>query len=385
MAFIYNILIATFALILYLIVPRAVTILGLERHAPSRLQRWSSLNATIRFIELKNCEDALMHEGISILSCDSGRDKWNTVMGIFHDKDVPQGQLYIYDYRTSENPPIPIRLLNFPNAETDFHPLGIEYSESTKTLLDLPNTQDGEFLGDTHTANHIRTLEHPLLRSPNSIYAISDQDLYVTNDHYILIRYYPWLAHLETYLGIPGGSVVHVDLSTDTVTTEARINFANGVVALNETTLAVASTTTASIYFFAIDPKTYKLAFKQTVSVPFLPDNLSLDSHGTLLIAGHAHPGSITAFAHSRARCNSPDPSADKRGCDSTAPSYIAQWNEASGLSDLYIGDSFSSATTAVRDAERGIGLAVGLYERGILCWGQENPAVVQERQRFAN
>lgn len=141
---------------------------------------------------------------------------------------------------------------------------------------------------------------------------------------------------------------------------------------LNDTTLAVASTTTAKIHLYAVDTVTYRLSVSKTISVPFLPDNLSVDGDGVLLIAGHAHVRSITTFAQSRARCNALDSKADKKGCDGTSPSYIAQWSEDAGLQDLYVGDAFSSSTTAVRDVERGIGLAMGLYEKGILVWGQQ-------------
>jgi arylesterase / paraoxonase len=54
------------------------------KNAPNRLPRIEAFKShEIKFADrAKNCEDALLVEskGLAILSCDLGRDTWNTVM-----------------------------------------------------------------------------------------------------------------------------------------------------------------------------------------------------------------------------------------------------------------------------------------------------------------
>jgi len=50
---------------------------------PSRLPSISNINYEIKFADMtRNCEDGILDEAndILILSCDPGRDQWNTVM-----------------------------------------------------------------------------------------------------------------------------------------------------------------------------------------------------------------------------------------------------------------------------------------------------------------
>lgn len=58
---------------------------SLESNAPGKLQPIHNLGLyEIRFADqVRNCEDVLLLEdspGWALLSCDAGRDKWNTVM-----------------------------------------------------------------------------------------------------------------------------------------------------------------------------------------------------------------------------------------------------------------------------------------------------------------
>ena len=53
-------------------------------NAPSRIQTVNKLGSIdVKFADvLRNCEDAVLDtaEGFALLSCDPGRDSWNTVM-----------------------------------------------------------------------------------------------------------------------------------------------------------------------------------------------------------------------------------------------------------------------------------------------------------------
>jgi arylesterase/paraoxonase len=52
-------------------------------NTPGRLQSYSAYSHKILFADkIRNCEDAVLDEdlGIAYMSCDPGRDRWNTVL-----------------------------------------------------------------------------------------------------------------------------------------------------------------------------------------------------------------------------------------------------------------------------------------------------------------
>jgi arylesterase/paraoxonase len=213
---------------------------------------------------------------------------------------------------------------------------------------------------------------------------MDETTLYITNDHYFLSRYHPWLAKLETWLAPAIGNVIHFDITTSTATHLDRVAFANGVVLLDDKTLAVASTTKLEVYIYhapnnkdvAGSNEKPALYLKSTISIPFLPDNLSYDSHSKkLLIAGHAHPFSMDPFAKSRDACHSErgesgvGPEEQKKACEIRTSTGVAEWSEETGLKVLWLGDEFATGSTAVRDGKRGVGIVSGLFERGLLVW----------------
>ena len=213
------------------------------------------------------------------------------------------------------------------------------------------------------------------LPAPNSLAAVSGSEVFITNDHLMPVRANPILGKIETYGGIPGGSVTYLQLGEDgtsSVTTLVRIPFANGVVMLNDTTLAVASSSTASVRLFKINHSSEtgspELVQRSSIWVPFVPDNISLDSKGKLLITGHPHPPSLEKVARHNRFCEDPA-TASTETCDLPKLSWVAEWSEQEGLKTLYAGSDYGTSTTAVRDWTAGIGIVTGLYERGILTW----------------
>lgn len=223
-------------------------------------------------------------------------------------------------------------------------------------------------------ATHIGTIRHSLIAAPNAVTAISAKELFVTNDHRFIAEKHPMLTKLETGFGYAGGSVVHIDLKSirePKVHTLSKIPFANGIVQLDSSALAVASSSMNEVYIYDIarpsDSGPPSLTKRNTIQVSFHPDNLRVDQNGKLLIAGHPHALTMEKVAVNAARCNDPNDKV-KQGCVKGL-SWIAEWSEKDGLRDLYVGDDFGTSSTAVRDVERKIGFAVGLYERGIMVW----------------
>lgn len=229
-------------------------------------------------------------------------------------------------------------------------------------------------------ATHIRTISHPQLNTANSIAAISDHELYVTNDHFWQAGKRPWLAQFETYLAPKWTSVVLVDTTKNQVAPVARVPFANGVTLVNSTFLAVASTTKPGVYTYTINPQTRSLRDGHYHRTPFLVDNLSADKEGNVIIAGHPHIFSFMDLIKRLPGCCNGRPCGEPgsaeyertQHCENSAPSWVQSWNPATGVvKDLWVDDgkTYGTSTTGVRDSERKIGIVVGLYEKGILVW----------------
>lgn len=342
---------------------------------------------TIKFADrIRNCEDLTMvpEDGLAILSCDPGRDRWNTVMGTFtEDKSlIPHGDLTIYRYTVGEDDDsalTTIKLVDFPEIDK-FHPLGVEYHRPSGQLFVCNHHYDGsrveiftlDLSNPSHpTAHHQRTLIDATIKAPNAILALSAHELYITNDHHYLQRTNPKLAKAETLSGAPGGALVYANTKTGEMRRVARIPFANGVAQVNASTVAVSSSSTASVYLYDVHPHDYSVRFIRSIRVSFMPDNLETDQAGVLLITGHPSREALQDTVQARLKCTWVPEEKDK--CyKAGAPSGVAEWTEERGLRDLYVSrGEFGTSTTAGRDVERGVGLVTGLYERGILVWSE--------------
>lgn len=275
--------------------------------------------------------------------------------------------------------PLKLKLLPFDNGRPDFHPLGIEYHAPSETIFVINHASAASKIElykldvAKGKATLYASIEDSRIAAPNSIAAVSDIEFFVTNDHYFLARNSIILAKLETYLALPGASVAHVKLlegGGTEIKALARLPFANGIAFLNDSTLAVASSASATIFLYDItrDEAGPKLTIASKIPVPFIPDNVSVDSNGKLLIAGHPHAPSLEKVSKNNRFCQHADAEKDER-CKFSRLSWVSEWSEEGGLSHIYVGSEYGTSSTAVRDASRGMGFASGLYERGILSW----------------
>jgi arylesterase/paraoxonase len=160
--------------------------------------------------------------------------------------------LYYLSTESAQAIPEKIKLLDFNPGPSSFHPLGIEYHNGMIYLLNLaatgPKIEIFRFLAKDRAATHIVALDDALIIAPNSITAISDDELIVTNDHYFPATFSKILNTLETYTALPTGSIVYIKLAAKgTIIAESkiltRLPFANGVTMLNATTLAISALT----------------------------------------------------------------------------------------------------------------------------------------------
>ncbi|KFH43163.1 hypothetical protein ACRE_061160 [Hapsidospora chrysogenum ATCC 11550] len=234
-------------------------------------------HATLFGDHMRNCEDMFMDStsGFAIVSCNPGRDDWNTVMvgspppeftrgalverpqGNYVDSSG-HGSLYLYRYAdAADKPPALIPLEGF---DAPFHPLGVTYHRASQTLAVANH-------GGEQASVEVFTLEPKVPRAlfrqsisdpaklptPNSLVFLNATHLYASNSHQIATFSKPStltarlrvnLAWLEHRLGLPTGSVSLIDLATKKVTKVLRQSFANGVDLLDDgQTMVVAGTT----------------------------------------------------------------------------------------------------------------------------------------------
>ena len=94
---------------------------------------------------------------------------------------------------------------------------GSELDTETSTLYAVSHAQAGSCIEvfqleiNAATLTHVRTIRHPLIHAPNSIHSLGNGRLYVTNDHMFVVREYGILSKIETFSGLPGGTVVYTD------------------------------------------------------------------------------------------------------------------------------------------------------------------------------
>lgn len=302
--------------------------------------------------------------------------------------DLAYGELFAYNYAASgpgAGELTPIKIVGFPNA-TDFHTLGLEYDEPTSTLFVTNHAQAGPRVEifkldlSTFVATHVQTLVHPLITIPNSIQLLGSHELYLSNDHYFPSRLHPILSKLETFLGFPWATVVHLtldtaDYSVKTARVVARQAFANGVVLFEGgRTLAVASSSGGAVHLYDVAADR-SLALRKKIYLPYLPDNVELKDDSTLLITGHPHMPTLTKWVESRHICHDDEALAaasedQKRRCEEgTNLSWVTEWSEEGGLRSLFVESIYGSSATTVFDKEAGFGLIAGLYAKGLFTW----------------
>lgn len=251
-----------------------------------------------------------------IISCDSGRKNWNTVMGPLRDP-LPRGSLWVHSPISGKT--TRLSLEDFPEGHT-FHPLGLEaypsFSGNSSYLYVVNHaakkTVIEQFLisPSFSVAKHIRTLSHQLFISPNAVALTSPTSFYVTNDH-IFTRRLPYVGSflplVETFFGLPLSFTAHVTVDPDETAEEAILShvivapfvaFSNGIsLSLSGLEVAIASTSTSTVHFYSRNTTTNALTYTTSVQVPFTTDNLNYDHDGNLVVSGHPHFPTLASVA----------------------------------------------------------------------------------------
>lgn len=369
--------------------------------------------------------------GVAFLSADRFRGDYNTVMGRWNltAGELGKGDLWYFEVDRHMEPRR-LWTDGFDLEKNDFHPLGLGIHDfagvddkaerflyainhrragSTIELFSLAFTVDD--LNDTvPSIAHIRTISHPVLSTPNSILPLPERpngrlEFYVTNDHYFHNTTIPRLKFWENALRLPLASVAFCSVDPNPVKTPPEavtcrlvargLRFANGLASSpDHTILHVAETLGFQISSYTIQPS-HDLAFLGSTPVGYAIDNLESTPDGTVYAAGHPDPKLVPWVAAGVPDPNEPDAyRAEKRpggrivrvkpvkGKEAkewdVATVYEGVLGELDWLVDGVLirgpvrphaddGNYFGTTSTGAMDKERGIFLASGLYDIGLL------------------
>ncbi|KAJ1651249.1 hypothetical protein IWQ61_008143 [Dispira simplex] len=254
---------------------------------------------------LNSCEDMAVHypSNLAFLSCRNmlQRSQQNAAAQNASTPVAETSAIYLYNLKTDTSHPLTLVGFN-----EELNSLGISVVESSnnpgKLVVMLVNqlTKSGRVeifeyqLPDptqastdqtlSSTLEHRETVNHSLLSHPNSLYAVSDQAFYVSND----CHYRSGLMQiLEIFTQRPWSNIVFRNQDGRIRQAVGGIVFANGIVFNHDRSLAfIASSTTGTVGVYRVTPAG-TLHLSETISLDFIPDNLTLDPvHGHIYVTG---------------------------------------------------------------------------------------------------
>ncbi|KAL2256358.1 hypothetical protein VTK26DRAFT_1789 [Humicola hyalothermophila] len=257
---------ALVAYLAYTIVPlfhRRLVVLGALRHYPEDVFK---KDPVVVIPDTVQCEDLHYHaqSGTIFTACEDNfenRFKWFPPLANFDNPEAAsksQGSIHVIDPKTLQS-----RRLEFTNFASPFITHGIDViSDPTRpdgeavyifAVNHLPNPDFSpsaspavprarsqlelfHHVVGTATVQHVRSIWHPLIRTPNDLFAASPTSVYVTNDHrhanHGLMR-----TMEDLYAGAKWTDVVHIrldeSLGTTTTTTASATDGVSASVALD--------------------------------------------------------------------------------------------------------------------------------------------------------
>lgn len=142
---------------------------------------------------------------------------------------------------------------------------------------------------------HVRSVEGPLLNSPNDVAATGPDSFYATNDH----AFEPGVGRtIEEYLRLPIGNVVYFDGTTFREVFSGT-RYANGIAASDDgREVYLAETTGALLRIFDRDPATGELTETASLDHHTGLDNIDIAPDGSLWVGAHPKLLEFSLHAH---------------------------------------------------------------------------------------
>ncbi len=235
--------------------------------------------------------------------------------------------------------PTDVRLAS-ANGPVDLHPHGISLWSGAiqKRLFVVNHKSTGEHtveifdIGEAGVLTHRKTVMFDQMYSPNDVHAVGPDAFYATND-----RGFNDSAMNKTLslLGLPFATAVYYDGEVGRKVV-GGLAYANGINGSPDgKTLYIAESVPKTVTAYTRDSATGELVKARSFSLNSSPDNIDVDDHGMLWVAGHENLFKYIKFI--------------KEG--EPAPSHVLKLDPASGqTTDIFYdeGRAISGATTGV-------------------------------------
>ncbi len=238
-------------------------------------------------------EDITIHPetGLTFISSDDRRP-W------FHGEKGKQGAILGYDLSA----PSPSLINLTSDFRKEFHPHGIGLfvgKGGLTSLFVVNHTQKGHFVEifDLRQGRlvHRRSINDPLLISPNDVLPVGPEAFYVTNDHGSVSR---WGRTLEDYLQLARSHVLYFDGKAFR-RVAGDLAYANGInQGKDGRTVYVAATVGKKVVVYDRDTVTGALSLKGEIPLGTGGDNIEVDQEGNLWIG--AHPKLLTFVKYAK-------------------------------------------------------------------------------------
>jgi arylesterase/paraoxonase len=213
----------------------------------------------------------------------------------FPPLEEEKGGLYFLDLKNTDYDPI--LLTQSFNAPFAPHGISLFKKDSSYQVLAINHTLQGhsieqfELLGKQ--LNHIKTLKHPSMISPNDVVIIDEDRFYFTNDHGYTKGFGKFL---EEYAGLAFSNVVFFD-GTDYQEVAGGIAYANGInFDRNRNLLYVASPRKFLVKVYSMQADG-SLSFIEDIPCGTGVDNIELNEEGNLWIGSHPNLLRFSAYA----------------------------------------------------------------------------------------
>ena len=233
----------------------------------------------IKKINLPGAEDIAISrkDSFAIISSTSGRELPST------NKEF--GGLYYLDLKNENYEPIHLTV----NFKKPFAPHGISMIkiDSIYKILAISHTDNNHsievFELSGKKLEHLKTLKHPTMVSPNDVKIIDEHRFYYTNDH----KYTKGMMRLlEDYGGLSVSNVMYFDGENYTEVADG-IAYANGInIDKNRNLLFVASPRKFLVKVFKIKNDN-SLEFIENIDCKTGVDNIEFDIDGNLWVGAH--------------------------------------------------------------------------------------------------
>ena len=228
--------------------------------------------------------------GVALISCDDRRANRS-------GQNKP-GAIYSFDLNL--DPPQIINLT--PALPFEFHPHGISLylpSDSSARLFAVNHRADGHFIEVFDVADsvlyHRESISSTLMHSPNDVVAVGPREFYVTNDHGSISAVG---RTLEEYLRLAKSNVMYFDGSQFALAA-SDIRYANGInCSPDGRRIYVAAVTKLGIEVYERELQSGALTRLTFIDCGFGVDNIEVDRHGNLWVAGH--PKLLTFVKHGK-------------------------------------------------------------------------------------